>query len=303
MPRKSKSKTPQQPTAENPGANNPLPDEVLNPRATQSPMERERAMEESEIIRVFKAELGGTGFITFQRRHPPSGQTQFSHLGGQISVDGFSIANVASMYGGGDFIARARNSEGKFAREARFSVDHSIAPKNPMSTAVAAKPETPPVDVAAIIRETEQRTKDASRADQSMMQTVFQQQNQLLIAALQRPEPKGETAALVKLVEEMREDSRRSEERMMKMIQAMAQNQQHAAPKSLGDQLRELGEVKEVIRDIMGDEGGGDKDSWKEIVKDGIQVVGPIIAKHFGGDAPTSRGPVATRPLTTVVTA
>lgn len=286
------AKHPAPPSAENPGGADELPAEVTHPRAAQSPRERARELEESEILKIFKTELGGGGFITFQRRHPPSGQTQYSHLGGSMPVDSFSIANVATIYGGGDYIAKARSSAGQFAQEVRFSVDHSITPKNPMASQADKTPAAPPVDIAAIIRE----IRASQPPPQNNSEIV-----ELAKAAMARPEPKGETAAVIEMIKEIREDARKAEDRFFKILEKM--NERNAPPPapSLREQLEEARE----LLDLLGGDRGPDKgDSfWKDLGRGAAEALGPLIKNHFAGAAPALMGALPSAGVPVAVTA
>ncbi len=280
-------KTTNKKTSKNPGQSNPpsldnpgegLPAEVTqetNP-GTKTAADRFNDWEESKILSLLKTEFSGGGFITLQRRHPASGQMQWNHLGVQLPVDNFTVANIAAMFGGGDYRAKARPSSGQFAREFSFSIDHSIPPKNPMNPG-AEKAVPPPTDVAAIIREIH------AAAPKGMDSAMLE----ILKTAIARPEPRGETAAVLEMVRELREESRKSDDRFLKLFEALSNRAAPAVP-SLREQLED---AQELIEMIGGNKGSGKDESWwKEMGKGIAESVGPLLKAHFAGGAPVSNG-------------
>lgn len=299
---KSKSAPKSGATVDNPGE---LPDEVTAGRAAEkTSAERFNEWEEGRILSMLKNEFGGTGMVTLQRRHPSAGMPTWTHTGASLPVDGFNVANIASMFGGGDYRARVRSSNGQIARDFSFSVDHSIPPKNPMGGGGEKKESAASLDIPAIVKAlVDAMPKPTPPADNSGM-------FELMKVAIARPEPKGETAAMVDLIKELREESRRSEDRFLKMFEKLSERLNSAAPAtSLREQFAEFRELNEMI----GDGGRGEKPEsfWKEIGKGAAEALAPIVKAHFAGGAagaipgglalPSPVGPALAPPASPVI--
>lgn len=269
------------PSLDNPGGALDLPPEVATGGRQQSPREKERELQEAEILNIFKTEIGGKGFITFQRRHPPSGMAQYQHLGGQMAVETFSIDNVTSLYGGGDFIARARTNEGKFAQEVRFMIDHSIPPKNPKGGA-AKDPAPAQVDTAAIIKELSAALKPGTQ-DNSVFLAMLQQNTAILTAALAKPAAKEDSTS-TRLLEVLIQRQDKADERFEKLIEKMSERDHR------GDPLHQLAQTVKLLDDIRGENPEKEKGSFAEMLGKGIASVAVPMLERFGQPAETVPG-------------
>ncbi len=277
-----------QPSVDNPGDG--LPSEITNPAAGKSAADRFNDWEEGKILDLLKSEFGGTGFVTLQRRHMSVAQGQWTNLAATIPVENLKnggISLIASMFGGGDYRAKARPSNGQFAREFSFIIDHTIPPKNPLNTGERREEKTQ--DVASIVQTIVQATKQPAQ-DNSLLLAMMAQQTQVIQAAMARPEPKGEAAAMLQMIQQMREDQRKSEERMMKLFEKLSER----APSGGSDfeQMEKAFAFVDRLEDLRGSKGGGNEkdDSWKSVIGDVASKVLPQILDKFAGGAPALPG-------------
>lgn len=275
------SKKHRPPTVTDPGPRDQLPPEVGSDRGEPNALDKARDRDAVEIFSRMRRELGSSGFVTLRRSHPATGQTKPGYIG-EMEISQFSIENVTNLYGGGDFIAQGRPANGQIAAEHRFTIDHTIPPKNPRSGVKEEK--QPSTDVASIIRELHNAM---PKADNTGLVEIVK-------AALARPEPKSEIIALTEMIKELREESRRSEDRFMKLFERL--NENRAEP---GDPLAQLDRVFEIadrVAEIRGNGTKGEGDTWKEKIVDVLKDAIPIVAKNFGQVMPPQPGAVAALP-------
>ena len=265
------------PSLENPGREKELPPEVNNPER-KSPLERERDMHDSEILRILRQEVGSSGFITLRRRHPSGGFLEFGYLG-QMPIDQFSIENVSNLYGGGDFKGKARAEGGTFSREVCFTIDHSIPPKNPKGG--GQKEQTPPPadNTPALIAAIKDAIKPPPQ-DNSMVQGLFT----VLAAAIARPEPKQDN----RVIELILANQQKSDERFEKLLEELAKKDRRTEP------LKELVETVRMIDELRGDAPKDEKLSFAEMLGRGLGAgAGPMLQRMFGGDPGGGPTPLA----------
>jgi hypothetical protein len=273
------------PSVTDPGTAETLPAGV----APATAQERAERRDEAELFASLRAEFGKSLQVGLWRSHQTimMGKSQYV---GALPLDDLKLETITSAFGGGDFIARAKHANGNYVEggERRFSIDHSIPPKNPL-----APPEKPAaVDVAGIIREINSATPKENTS--ALVQSMMQQNTQILLAALQRPEPKGEAAALMEMVKEMRNQADRAERRHqeeMELLREEIRGSRDTAPqKTFSEQLLEMKETAKML----GLSKGGDDDEggnwWKDIGKGLGEVLIPLVKNHFAGGAPV--GPI-----------
>ncbi len=279
------------PSVESPGGN--LPAEVTAPPAGSSAREREIAREENEVFTAFRSELGSAGTVSLHRSHPNSPTTRPGYVG-TIAAHDFTIERVTEMYGGGDFIARAKVDGSRFSgTERRFTIDHAIPPKNPK--AGAERKEPPPVDIAGIVTAITAALPKPAPENTSLLQTMIAQQTTIMTEAMRRPEPKQDPAMLtalesiVRLVDKVTTRLDRLEERI---------SQPTAAP-TLKEQMADMVEFAEAMgfsRD--GGKGGEDSNFWKDLGKGAAEALAPILKNHFAGAVPAPFvPPLLTQPM------
>lgn len=265
----------------------PLPREVMDPHAEQSAREKQRAREENEMFTALRRELGTGGFVTLQRAHPGTGQYKSAYIG-QLPIENFSIEQVTETYGGGDYIAKGRTASGTFTAEHRFTVDHTILPKNPKTTQTATQPAAPAVDPMAVMK----------AAEESAMKQVSPvlELAKAIIASGQKDSSGSQLqflqmilASQEKQAAQFTEMLKQSESRTAKILEQMADARESREPESLEMQLEKLLRLQQVAKQFAGD-GAEPEEGWKGIIKDGIAAVAPILQQHFGGAAP---GPIS----------
>lgn len=281
-PNVAQTKPAGEPTATDPGAGVTLASEITNQTDPQSNRARQAEREAAEMFTLFRRELGSSGFVTLSRSHSQSGQFKPAYIG-SMPADQFTIENVTAIYGGGDFIARARTAGGNFNEERRFTIDHTIPPKNPQAPPVEKKDAAPPAtDVAAVLREMRE---SAPKQDNSLLLAMLSQQTTIIQAAMQRPEPKPDPmlgTALGQIVGLVEKLSNRLDRMEGKLVEAQK------APPSLRDQLMDAKELFEIL-----DRGGsGEKPEsfWKEFGKGAAEALVPLVKAHFAGAVPLSTG-------------
>ncbi len=279
MSRKKKSPAPAAPKT--PTADNPegiLPDEIARTTAR----ERQREREEVEIFSAFRRVLGGGGMVSLRRSHPRKGQFKPAYIA-TIPLDQFSLENVKQIYGGGDFEATGKNAMGQNVTEAsgKFSIDHSIDPKNPDETKEKPAPAAPPLDLAAIIRETRE---SASKETSGMME--------LAKVILTRPAQAPDNTILLQVIQMQKESEARllqvmqeSEKRTQSILKEIAASRTDAEPpKSLREQLED---AKELMELIGGDRREKEESTFEKLLR-GLAPLGERIAAHYlAGGAPT----------------
>ncbi len=290
-----------QPSVDNPGKD--LPAEITQTGAPRTAAERFNDWEEGKILDLLRNEFGGTGFVTLQRRHMSVAQGQWTNLAATIPVENLKdggISLIASMFGGGDYRAKARPSNGQFARDFTFVIDHTIPPKNPLNTS-APKEEKGP-DVASIVRTIVDATKLPAQ-DNSVLLAMMQQQTAVIQAAMARPEPKGEAAAMLQMIQQMREDQRKSEERMMKLFEKLSERA--PAGGSDFDQMEKALAFVDRLEDLRGGkEGGSDKDKpwYADVAVELAKSAGPFLNKFAGGAPAIPGAPLLTAAASSAVT-
>jgi hypothetical protein len=219
--------------------------------------------------------------VTLRRMHPGAGMMKMATVG-TIPLEQFTVENVMALYGGGDFEVIGKNAQGQSVDNAqgRFSIDHSIRPKNPNATPdeKQSAPASPQIDIAAVLRE----ARESSRAETSAVVEMAK-------AAMLRPEPKGETEAILQMVRQMQEDSRKSEERILKVIERMDANRPQPAPqKTFLEQLEESEILIEKLARFRGDGGDKEETVWDKIGRGLAPIAERLADKYFAGDAPAA---------------
>lgn len=109
----------------------------------RSPLDREQDRQERAIADVLSREKVQGGTIQLSRRSP--GEATYGYLA-EIPAETYSEENVKLIYGGGDYKAQVKTSDGKFKGNFQFKIDYSIPSKHPEK-----REEKKENDVAAII--------------------------------------------------------------------------------------------------------------------------------------------------------
>ncbi len=275
MSRNKKAAAPNQPSVSNPGAD--LPAEVTAPEQAQGAREKQRAREEAEMFSMFRRELGGSGFVTLQRSHPNSGQHKPANIGTMASDD-FTIERVMEIYGGGDFIARGRTAGGTFTEERRFSIDHSIPPKNP-KTPQGDKAAAPALDVAAIVREMSEAGRREAGIVVDLAKTILTRPQEGSGQMLEMFKFLAEQQA--KSAEQFREMIQKSEDRTARILEKLAARDAAPAAEPAKPLLEQLEELKEVAAVLGLGKGGDDSGDWKKELIGMAREALPIVAARL----------------------
>jgi hypothetical protein len=297
MSRSKKSPTPRpapEPTAERPGA---LPEEVVSPPSPRSQQERESA----EIFNALRRELGPGAFVTISRSHPGAGQHKHAYEG-TLPLEECTIENITQIYGGGDFIVRGKTANGAFSgEERRFSISHSIPPKNPRQ-AVERK-EPPQQDTAAIVQKVLDSTKAESSGIVELAKTILsrpaeRQDNTVLLEVMKMTqETKKEMFELIAKMEA------NNQKNLRELVEALRRDEPAEPEQSHLEWLREQEEI-DRLRGVK--KGGASEDNGLVgLVKQLIVSLAPGITAKFAGEtggmtaiaaplAQPNRGPATT---------
>lgn len=222
----------------------------------RSPLDREQDRQERAIADVLSREKVQGGTIQLSRRSP--GEATYGYLA-EIPAETYSEENVKLIYGGGDYKAQVKTSDGKFKGNFQFKIDYSIPSKHPEK-----REEKKENDVAAIIAAVTAAMKSSAPVPVA---------------------PAGPDPMTMKLIEGM-----------FMMMGTMMTNKPTGADPAMAAQLAEIKAELRAMKEAGGGGGGGGLNGFfnnfskfKELIADSIPE-GAAGGGGGGGEEKPDRG-------------
>ena len=222
----------------------------------------------STLANLLNEQQMAGGIVELWRRRPNDRQPQYVE---KIPADGFEIETVKRAWGGGDYTAKLKTTQGKMFRWFNFSIDMSIKGQNDLANAPLTPAPTGQQDIEKII------------------QAVVSQQKQpdnmpLMLAMMQMQSKQSESTMQM----------------MVQMFSAMANQRGTGIDAQLAglvtetlktarpDPVKSIGEILQIARDLSDTGVGGESNSMTKLLEMAMPMVVPLISRMATPAAPAA---------------
>lgn len=248
-------------TLESPG-----PAIVRPPKAvTVEQMEDRQASDVYGVINeVLDTEVGKSGYVRiFRKKH---GEIKYSTLTTAIPITEFSVDNILTTYGGGDYQVKAYGLNHQMLRGVSFTIDHDIPSKTPGATPPAASESLP--NLADMIRAAKEGTGESGKSDMmALMMAQQERTDKMMMALLTRQATPAPAAS----------------ERMMEILIAKVLQDKPTTPV---DDFMKFHQMLERVKRGDAAEEPEEKKGVEGFMARLIEAAIPILEKKFGGGGP-----------------